>query len=51
LTTGFDRTYRNGKTVPVLYSNWPHIGATAWFIFAALGVNPYFVEQAAAGPR
>jgi hypothetical protein len=51
LTTGFDRTYRNGRTVPVLYSNWPHIGATAWFIFAALGINPYFVDQRAAGPR
>ena len=51
LTTGFDQTFRSGKTVPWLYPNWPHIGATAWFIFAALGVNPYFVEPAASRPR
>ena len=50
LTTGFSRT-RNGKTEPWLYTNWPHIGATAWFIFAALGVNPYFVGDPAAGTR
>jgi hypothetical protein len=44
LTTGFDQSFRSGKTVPWVYPNWPHIGATAWFIFAALGVNPYFVQ-------
>ena len=51
LTTGFYQTFRSGKTVPWLYPNWPHIGATAWFIFAALGVNPYFVERAASRPQ
>jgi len=51
LTTGFDQTFRSGKTVPWLYPDWPHIGATAWFIFAALGVNPYFIEPAASRPQ
>ena len=51
LTTGFDQTFRSGKTVPWVYPNWPHIGATAWFIFAALGVNPYFVAPAASRPK
>ena len=50
LTTGFSRTV-NGKTVPWVYTNWPHIGATAWFIFAALGANPYFVSDPSAGAR
>jgi hypothetical protein len=48
LTTGFTKTFHNGKTMPWLYTNWPHIGATAWFIFAALGANPYFVDGTAA---
>ena len=43
LSTGFSRISYGGKVVPQLYSNWPHIGATAWFIFAALGVDPFFV--------
>jgi hypothetical protein len=47
LTTGFDMSFRSGKTVRWLYPSWPHIGATAWFIFAALGVNPYFVTDIA----
>jgi hypothetical protein len=47
LTTGFSRIL-NGKIVPWVYTNWPHIGATAWFIFAALGANPYFVGDTAA---
>jgi hypothetical protein len=51
LTTGFDQTFQSGKTVPWLYPDWPHIGATAWFIFAALGVNPYFIERAASRPQ
>jgi hypothetical protein len=50
LTPGFDVTYRSGKTMPWIYPNRPHIGATAWFIFAELGVNPYFVGGTA-GPR
>jgi hypothetical protein len=51
LTTGFYRTYRNGETLPVRYSDWPHIGATAWFIFAMLGVDPFFLPGTAAAPR
>jgi hypothetical protein len=51
LTTGFTKTFHNGKTMPWLYTNWPHIGATAWFIFAALGANPYFVDATAARLR
>ena len=44
LDTGFDMTFlTSGKTKPWRYSDWPHIGATAWFIFAELGVNPFFV--------
>jgi hypothetical protein len=50
LTTGFSRTV-NGKTVPWVYTNWPHIGATGWFIFAALGANPYFVADPVAESR
>jgi hypothetical protein len=51
LTTGFNFTFHSGKTLPWLYPNWPHIGATAWFIFAALGANPYFVADGLAGER
>jgi len=46
LTTGFDLSFRSGKTMKWVYPDWPHAGATAWFIFAALGVNPYFVADA-----
>jgi hypothetical protein len=45
LTTGFDMSFRSGRTLPWLYPDWPHIGATAWFVFAALGVNPYHVAD------
>jgi hypothetical protein len=45
LPTGFNLPYRSGKTIPWLYPNLPHIGATAWFIFAELGGNPYFVKD------
>jgi hypothetical protein len=51
LTTGFDFAFHSGKTLPWLYPNWPHIAATAWFIFAALGANPYFVEDGLAATR
>jgi hypothetical protein len=45
LTTGFDMSFRSGKTVPWLYPDSPHIGATAWFIFAARGANPYLATE------
>jgi len=35
VSTGFDWTYHNRL----------HIGATSWFIFAALGINPYYINQ------
>jgi hypothetical protein len=45
LTTGFHKTWAStGQTLPVLYSDAPHIGATAWFIFALDAVNPFFLE-------
>lgn len=44
LTTGFYKTWAStGETLPVRYSNAPHIGATAWFIFALRGDNPFFL--------
>jgi hypothetical protein len=51
LTTGFDLPFRSGKTIPWLYPDWPHIGATAWFVFAALRINPYYVADGAATAR
>lgn len=51
LTTGFDMSFRSGRTIPWLYPNWPHIGATAWFIFAALRINPYYVVDGVATAR
>jgi hypothetical protein len=49
LTTGFDLSFRSGKTIPWLYPDWPHIGATAWFVFAELGINPYYVAEGVGG--
>ena len=51
LTTGFDLSFRSGRAIPWLYPDWPHIGATAWFIFAALGINPYYVADGVATAR
>jgi hypothetical protein len=51
LTTGFDLPFRSGRTIPWLYPDWPHIGATAWFIFAALRINPYYVVDGVATAR
>ena len=51
LTTGFDLSFGSGRTMPWLYPDWPHVGATAWFAFAALGINPYHVTARAAGAR
>ena len=39
LTTGITKWW--GKWT---YPNDPHIGATAWYLFAELGVNPYYLE-------
>jgi hypothetical protein len=45
LTTGFYKTWAaTGQTLPVRYSNAPHIGATAWFIFALCAENPFFLS-------
>lgn len=44
LTTGFRKYWwTSGNELPWLYSSNPHIGATAWYTFAALGVNPYYL--------
>ena len=44
LTTGFNRTWPStGETKPWLFSNSPHIGATAWYLFAAQKRNPYYL--------
>jgi hypothetical protein len=48
LTTGFQQAYLSGKSLPWLYPDWPHIGTTAWFIFATLGVNPFHLAD---GPK
>jgi hypothetical protein len=47
LTTGLALVFRpSGITLPWNISNWPHIGTTAWFIFAELGKNPYYLAMA-----
>ena len=38
LTTGFEKEWG-----PWVYTNEPHIGATAWYLFAALKKNPYYI--------
>lgn len=44
LTTGFSRTWPStGETKPWLFANSPHIGATAWYLFAAQKKNPYYL--------
>jgi hypothetical protein len=45
LWTGFVRTYPDGKEVRWNYSDTVHVGATAWYIFAELGVNPYYLPK------
>jgi hypothetical protein len=45
LTTGFYKLWISSqKNLPWLYTNNPHVGATAWFIFALLGKNPFFLK-------
>jgi hypothetical protein len=44
LTTGFSKTWPStGETKPWLFTNSPHIGATAWYLFAAQKRNPYYL--------
>ena len=40
LTTGIDKC-----DSPWTYPKEPHIGATAWYLFAALNKNPYYLEK------
>ena len=43
LTTGFYKLWISSReNLPWLYTDNPHVGATAWFIFALLGKNPFF---------
>ena len=47
LTTGFTKIWpSSNEALPWLYPNNPHIGATAWYIFAMLGKNPYYLSSA-----
>lgn len=46
LLTGF---VRDG--VPLRYYKRPHIGATAWLVFAERGVNPYWLGRIDSKPR
>lgn len=51
LTTGLKKAWRStGKvtTSDWLYANDPHIGATAWYILAVLGKNPYYLAAGGA---
>jgi hypothetical protein len=42
LTTGFYKLWiSTGENLPWLYTDNPHVGATAWYIFALLGKNPF----------
>jgi hypothetical protein len=42
LTTGFYKLWISShQNLPWLYTDNPHVGATAWFIFALLGKNPF----------
>jgi hypothetical protein len=44
LTTGFRHFWHSTQMdLPWLYPNAPHVGATAWFLFAAMGKNPYYL--------
>jgi hypothetical protein len=44
LTTGFKHFWHSIQMdLPWLYPNAPHVGATAWFLFAAMGKNPYYL--------
>jgi hypothetical protein len=42
LSTGFDHLWHaDGQVKPWVYPDTPHIGATAWYLFALLGRNPF----------
>ncbi|MGD9211289.1 MAG: hypothetical protein PVI90_10960 [Desulfobacteraceae bacterium] len=46
LTTGIYKLWiSTQENLPLLYPNSPHVGATAWYIFALLGKNPFFLEN------
>jgi len=50
VTTGFDvKIVENGRGrwIPWLYYRQVHLGATAWFLFAELGYNPYWARPTA----
>lgn len=40
VTTGFTKYDK-----PWVYDNVPHIGATAWYLFAELGKNPFYLAK------
>lgn len=44
LTTGIYKLWiSTQEKLPLLYPNQPHVGATAWYLFALLGRNPYYL--------
>lgn len=44
--TGFAKPFTcKGPEEPWIYPRRRHLGATAWFLFAALGKNPYWLER------
>ncbi len=44
LTTGFRKTWPStGEIKPWLFADSPHVGATAWYLFAAQNRNPYYL--------
>ena len=46
LTTGFRHFWHSAQIeLPWLYPNSPHVGATAWFLFAVMGKNPYYLRH------
>ncbi|MBV9834107.1 MAG: hypothetical protein JO055_06865 [Alphaproteobacteria bacterium] len=47
LTTGFSKIWPStGETKPWLFTSSLHIGATAWYLFAAQNKNPYYLVPA-----
>lgn len=42
--TGFLKEFAPGVVGPWTYPRRPHVGASAWFIMASLGANPYWLD-------
>lgn len=44
--TGFIKEFAPGVVGPWTYPKRPHVGATAWFLLAARGANPFWLNRA-----